>query len=67
MVIVPAVDRLSRDTTDLPVIAREMQRKGAGIPPGFPPWSFVRRIAVALPRAKFGQTYPRPRPASDAR
>jgi DNA invertase Pin-like site-specific DNA recombinase len=28
----PAVDRLSRDTTDLPVIAREMQRAaGAGI------------------------------------
>ena len=31
VVIVPAVDRLSRDTTDLLVIAREMQRKGAGI------------------------------------
>jgi DNA invertase Pin-like site-specific DNA recombinase len=30
MVITPAVDRLSRDTTDL-VIAREMQRAGAGI------------------------------------
>jgi DNA invertase Pin-like site-specific DNA recombinase len=30
-VIIPAVDRLSRDTTDLLVIAREMQRKGAGI------------------------------------
>ena len=28
---VPAVDRLSRDTTDLLVIAREMQRAGAGI------------------------------------
>jgi DNA invertase Pin-like site-specific DNA recombinase len=27
----PAVDRLSRDTTDLLVIAREMQRAGAGI------------------------------------
>ena len=31
VVITPAVDRLSRDTTDLLVIAREMQRTGAGI------------------------------------
>ena len=31
VVITPAVDRLSRDTTDLLVLAREMQRKGAGI------------------------------------
>ena len=31
VVVIPAVDRLSRDTTDLLVIAREMQRKGAGI------------------------------------
>src|SRR3954454_21737761 len=31
IVIIPAVDRLSRDTTDLLVIAREMQRAGAGI------------------------------------
>src|SRR5690348_16769867 len=31
VVIVPAVDRLSRDTTDLLVIAREMQKAGAGI------------------------------------
>ena len=31
IVITPAVDRLSRDTTDLLVIAREMQRAGAGI------------------------------------
>ena len=31
MVITPAADRLSRDTTDLLVIAREMQRKGASI------------------------------------
>jgi DNA invertase Pin-like site-specific DNA recombinase len=31
VVIAPAVDRLSRDTTDLLVIAREMQRAGAGI------------------------------------
>src|SRR3954454_7435229 len=30
-VITTAVDRLSRDTTDLLVIAREMQRAGAGI------------------------------------
>src|SRR6516165_87766 len=28
---IPAVDRLSRDTTDLLVIAREVQRAGAGI------------------------------------
>jgi hypothetical protein len=31
VVITPAVDRLSRDTTDLLVVARDMQRKGAGI------------------------------------
>jgi DNA invertase Pin-like site-specific DNA recombinase len=31
VVITPAVERLSRDTTDLLVIAREMQRAGAGI------------------------------------
>jgi DNA invertase Pin-like site-specific DNA recombinase len=31
VVITPAVDRLSRDTTDLLVIACEMQRSGAGI------------------------------------
>jgi DNA invertase Pin-like site-specific DNA recombinase len=31
VVITPAVDRLSRDTTDLLVIARDMQHVGAGI------------------------------------
>lgn len=31
VVIISAVDRLSRDTSDLLVIAREMKRKGAGI------------------------------------
>lgn len=31
MVIIPAVDRLSCDTTDLLVIAREMRKTGAGI------------------------------------
>jgi DNA invertase Pin-like site-specific DNA recombinase len=31
VVITPAVDRLSRDTTDLLVIAHDMQRVGAGI------------------------------------
>jgi DNA invertase Pin-like site-specific DNA recombinase len=31
VVIIPAVGRLSRDTTDLLVIAREMQQAGAGI------------------------------------
>jgi DNA invertase Pin-like site-specific DNA recombinase len=31
VVIIPAVDRLSRDTTDLMVIARDMQRAGAGL------------------------------------
>jgi DNA invertase Pin-like site-specific DNA recombinase len=29
VVIIPAVDRLSRDTTDLVAIARERQRAGA--------------------------------------
>src|SRR5450432_1358727 len=31
VVIIPAVDLLSRDTTDLLVIARDMQRAGAGL------------------------------------
>jgi DNA invertase Pin-like site-specific DNA recombinase len=31
VVIIPAGDRLSRDTTDLLVIARDMQRAGAGL------------------------------------
>jgi len=31
VVVIPAVDRLSRDTTDLLVIARDMQRAGAGM------------------------------------
>src|SRR5271154_5397155 len=31
IVIIPAVDRLSRDTTDLLVIARDIQRAGAGL------------------------------------
>ena len=31
VVITPAVDRLSRDTADLLIIARDMQRAGAGI------------------------------------
>lgn len=31
VVIIPAVDRLSRDTTDLLVIARDMQLAGAGL------------------------------------
>lgn len=31
VVMIPAVDRLSRDTTDLLVIARDMQRAGAGL------------------------------------
>jgi DNA invertase Pin-like site-specific DNA recombinase len=31
VVVIPAVDRLSRDTTDLLVIARDIQRAGAGL------------------------------------
>ena len=31
VVIIPAVDRLSRDTTDLLVIARDIQQAGAGL------------------------------------
>jgi DNA invertase Pin-like site-specific DNA recombinase len=31
VVVTPAVDRLSRDTTDLLMIARDMQRAGAGL------------------------------------
>ena len=33
VVVIPAVDRLSRDTTDLLVIARDRQRPGAGLRP----------------------------------
>ena len=29
--VIPAVDRLSRDTTDLLVIARDLQKAGAGL------------------------------------
>src|SRR5260370_17641383 len=38
VVITPAVDRLSRDTTDLLVLAREIQRAGAVIRPLAPPY-----------------------------
>ena len=31
VVVIPAVDRLSRDTTDLLVIARDLQKAGAGL------------------------------------
>jgi DNA invertase Pin-like site-specific DNA recombinase len=31
IVIIPAVDRLSRDTTDLLIIARDIQQEGAGL------------------------------------
>ena len=31
VVIIPAIDRLSRDTTDLLVIARDLQKAGAGL------------------------------------
>ena len=31
VVIIPAVDRLSRDTTDLLLIARQLQEAGAGL------------------------------------
>ena len=31
VVVIPAVDRLSRDTTELLVMARDMQRAGAGL------------------------------------
>src|ERR1700692_4137447 len=46
VVVIPAVDRLSRDTTDLLVIARDMQRAGAGL----------RSLAepVTIPRATSG-------------
>ena len=58
VVIIPTVDRLSRDTTDLLIIAREMQRAGAGIrslasrsltPRLILPRSFLR--SLALPRS----------------
>ena len=44
VVVIPAVDRLSRDTTDLLVIARDMQRAGAGLRSLAEP---VRRYDVA--------------------
>ncbi len=31
VVIIPAIDRLSRDTTDLLIIARELEKAGAGL------------------------------------
>src|SRR5918998_2354072 len=47
VVVIPAVDRLSRDTTDLLVIARDMQRAGAGrgrpALPGGRRWRAARR------------------------
>src|SRR4051794_12339628 len=39
VVIVPAVDRLSRDTTDILNIARDVQRAGAGIRSLAEPWA----------------------------
>ena len=57
-VIIPAVDRLSRDTTDLLIIAREMQKAGAGIRHWPNLFSIPRRIlprsslrSLALPRS----------------
>jgi uncharacterized membrane-anchored protein len=45
VVIIPAVDRLSRDTTDLMVIASDMQLSGAGLRL----WrSFLRVLTVAI-------------------
>jgi DNA invertase Pin-like site-specific DNA recombinase len=44
VVIIPAVDRLSRDTTDLLVIAREMQRRRG--------WHSITRRAVPLIRPR---------------
>jgi hypothetical protein len=46
VVITPAVDRLSRDTTDLLVIARDMQRAGAGIRSLAEPFLDWRAIAT---------------------
>jgi Resolvase, N terminal domain len=59
VVITPAVDRLSRDTTDLLVIARDMQRAGAGIRSLTEPvldttvrfWRYHFRDPLALPRS----------------
>src|ERR1700729_3700564 len=42
VVIIPAVDRLSRDTTDLLVIARDLQKAGAG-------WSSIAEPVVDTP------------------
>lgn len=67
VVVIPAVDRLSRDTTDLLVIAREMQlacfrwRSPSSIPPrilpslSLPCWGWPRSWnAAALPSAPRG-------------
>ena len=43
VVIVPAVDRLSRDTTDLLVIARDLQKAGAGL------CSLASLLSIRLP------------------
>jgi len=42
VVVIPAVDRLSRDTTDLLVIARDMQRAGRDCAPSPNRWSIPR-------------------------
>jgi DNA invertase Pin-like site-specific DNA recombinase len=53
VVITPAVDRLSRDTTDLLVIAREMQRAGAGIRSLAEPYLDTSRAATTSARVRF--------------
>jgi hypothetical protein len=55
VVIIPAVDRLSRDTTDLLVIARDLQKAGAGL----------RSIAEPLIDPWEGHVSKRQRAASD--
>ena len=48
VVIIPAVDRLSRDTTDLMVIARDMQRAGRACAHSQNPCSIPRAISRSL-------------------
>ena len=64
VVITPAVDRLSRDTTDLMVIARDMHRAGAGLrslgePVLDPTGDFAELVLATPPHCRAHGTGPR--------
>jgi DNA invertase Pin-like site-specific DNA recombinase len=78
VVITPAVDRLSRDTTDLLIIARDIQRAGAGIRSLAEPFLdttsdfaeiifAILGVAAKLERRRILERTSRKRPASASR